>query len=83
MPKTKKRKQPTPDEAFKKGFAAYLEQVGLWCKSRTGRSGELAIALNIKNYNVHDWFVSRRFAPPAWVLFAVQKTLVLPVTKPK
>lgn len=83
MNKTKTKKSKTPSVGFKKGLNEYLFSVGGWCKSRTGRSGELAVALGVPPYAIHDWFVSQRFDPPAWAVFAVQKILILPEVNPK
>jgi hypothetical protein len=75
MAKPKKQK-PEPQDAFKKGYDKFLDEVGLWCKSRVGRSSELAVVLGVKRYQVHDWFVSKRFAVPGWVVFTIPKVLI-------
>ena len=57
-------------------YELFLQEVSGWCKSRQGRSQELATILNVDRRKVYDWFVSRRFDPPGWVVFTVPRVLI-------
>lgn len=78
-PKTKPSEE---NDAIVGGYLEMLEQVGKWIKQRQGRGVELSTVLRVKPYQVHDWFVAKRYDPPGWVVFAVPKVLIAGILNP-
>lgn len=72
-----KKKSETPETNFERAVTAWRTAVGFWLADHHGRQAELATALQVQRYQINDWFISRRKAPPLWVVWAINSTLIL------